>query len=118
MGWPRSQFSFVAVLVASLVLATTGATARATVPPGNLIVNGGAEVGTGSSDSVTSAPVPIPGWTSTTNFTEHTYDPAGSANFPDPNESAAITGGLAGGPANGTGNSVETATQTVDDRRS
>ena len=117
MGWPRSQFSFVAVLVAGLVLASTGATARATVPSGDLIVNGGAEVGTGSSDSATTAPAPIPGWTSTTNFTEHTYDPAGSTNFPDTNASAAIAGGIqffAGGPANGTGNSVETATQAVD----
>jgi hypothetical protein len=114
MGWPRS---LVAVLVAGLVLASTGATARATVPSGNLIVNGGADVGTGSSDSATTAPAPIPGWTSTTNFTEHTYDPAGSANFPDTNASAAIAGGsqfFAGGPANGTGNSIETATQTVD----
>jgi hypothetical protein len=82
-----------------------------------LVVNGGAEVGTGSSDSSTTAPVPIPGWTTTTNFTEHTYDPAGSANFPDVNASAAIGGGnqfFAGGPENGSGNDVETATQTVD----
>jgi hypothetical protein len=117
MGWSRSQFSFVAVLVAGLVPASTAATARAMVPSGNLIINGGGEVGTGSSDSATTAPAPIPGWTSTTNFTEHTYDPAGSANFPDTNASAAIAGGsqfFAGGPDNGTGNSIETATQTVD----
>jgi hypothetical protein len=117
MGWPRSQCSWVAVIVASLVIASSGANARAVVPSGNLIVNGAAEVGIGSSDAATSAPVPIPGWTSTTNFTEHTYDPAGSANFPDVNASAAIAGGsqfFAGGPANGAGNSVETATQSID----
>jgi hypothetical protein len=117
MGWPRSQLSLVAVLVAGAVVASNGAIARATVPSGNLIVNGGAEVGTGSSDSVTTSPVPIPAWTGTTNFTEHTYDPAGSANFPDTNASTAIAGGsqfFAGGPDNGTGNSVETAMQTVD----
>jgi hypothetical protein len=61
--------------------------------------------------------VPIPGWASTTNFTEHTYDPAGSQAFPDVNASASIGGGrqfFAGGPANGNGNTVETATQDVD----
>ena len=104
-------------LVAAFLVVSGGATARAAVPSGNLIVNGGAEAGTGSADSVTTAPVPIPGWTTTANFTEHTYDPAGSANFPDAGASAAIGGGsqfFAGGPANGAGNSVETATQTVD----
>ena len=95
----------------------SGTPARAAVPSGNLIVNGGAEVGTGSPDSATTGPVPIPGWTTTPNFTEHTYDPAGSQNFPDANASAAIGGGsqfFAGGPANGAGNTAETATQTVD----
>ena len=117
MGWPRSRCCCVAVLVAGLVVASGGATARAAVPSGNLIVNGGAEVGTGSSDSSATAPVPIPGWTATTNLTEHTYDPAGSANFPDVNASAAVGGGsqfFAGGPDNGAGNSVETAVQTID----
>jgi hypothetical protein len=100
-----------------LLAVNGGAAAQAAVPSGNLIVNGGAEVGTGSSDSATTAPAPIPGWTTTSNFTEHTYDPAGSANFPDASASAAIAGGtqfFAGGPANGAGNSVETATQTVE----
>ena len=104
-------------MVAGGLLVVSSATARAAVPSGNLIVNGGAEVGTGSSDSATTAPAPIPGWTTTANLTEHTYDPAGSQNFPDANASAAIGGAtqfFAGGPANGAGNSVETATQTVD----
>ena len=70
------------MLVAGLVVASAGATARAAVPSGNLIVNGGAEVGTGSSDSSATAPVPIPGWTTTTNLTEHTYDPQGRRTFP------------------------------------
>ena len=98
-------------------LGINGVAARAAVPSGNLIVNGGAEVATGSSDSSTTAPVPTPGWATTTNFTEHTYDPAGSGAFPDTTASAAISGGnqfFAGGPANGSGNTVETATQNVD----
>lgn len=106
-----------AAVAAAGCLGVSGMTARAAVPSGNLIVNGGAEVGTGSSDSATTAPVPIPNWTTTTNFTEHTYDPAGSGAFPDVNASAAISGGsqfFAGGPANGSGNTVETATQDVD----
>src|SRR5690242_13671873 len=117
MGSSRSPRWLIAVFVAGLLVASGGASASAAVPSGNLIVNGGAEVGTGSSDAATTAPVPIPGWTTTPNLTEHTYDPAGSANFPDVNASAAIRGGtqfFAGGPANGAGNSVETASQSVD----
>jgi len=107
----------VGVLAAAWLAVGGAAPAGAAVPAGNLIVNGGAESGTGSSDSSTSAPVPIPGWTTTTNFTEHTYDPAGSQNFPDTTVSAAIGGAsqfFAGGPDNGAGNDVETATQDVD----
>ena len=77
----RSQLSLAAVVAGGL-LVVSSATARAAVPSGNLIVNGGAEVGTGPSDSATTAPAPIPGWTTTANLTEHTYDPAGSQNFP------------------------------------
>src|ERR1700716_340680 len=117
MGSLCSRLSLVAVVAAGCLGVDGGAAARAAVPSGNLIVNGGAEAGTGSSDSSTSAPVPIPGWAPTTNFTEHTYDPAGSQAFPDVNASASIGGGrqfFAGGPANGNGNTVETATQDVD----
>ena len=116
MGAACRRLSLVAVLAVGW-LGVCGGAARAAVPSGNLIVNGGAESGTGSSDSATTAPVPIPGWTSTTNFTEHTYDPAGSTEFPDVNASASIGGGnqfFAGGPANGAGNTVETATQAVN----
>jgi hypothetical protein len=112
---PWSRLPLFALLAASWLGVCAGA-ARAAVPAGNLIVNGDAESGTGSADSATTAPVPTPGWTTTTNITEHTYDPAGSGNFPDVNASAAIGGGnqfFAGGPANGAGNSVETATQDV-----
>ncbi len=115
MGSPYRRLSLVALLAAGWLCMGAGAP-RAAVPSGNLIVNGGAESGTGSSDSSTTAPVPIPGWATTTNITEHTYDAAGSQNFPDVNASAAIGGGsqfLAGGPANGAGNNVETATQDV-----
>src|SRR5689334_254876 len=112
-----SRLSVLAVLAAGW-LGAYGGVARAAVPSGNLIVNGDAESGTGSSDSSTTAPVPMPGWTTTPNITEHTYDPAGSTEFPDVNASAAIAGGsqfFAGGPANGSaGNTVETATQDVD----
>jgi hypothetical protein len=104
-------------LIAAGCLGVHGVAAQAAVPSGNLIVNGNAESGTGSSDSATTAPVPTPGWTTTTNITEHTYDPAGSGAFPDVNASAAIGGGnqfFAGGPFSGTGNTVETATQNVD----
>ena len=106
-----------AVLATVLLVLAASAAAHAAIPIGNLIVNGDAEAGAGSSDSLTTAPVPIPGWATTTNFTEHTYDPAGSAAFPDANVAAAITGGkqfFAGGPDNGSGNAVETATQIVD----
>lgn len=116
MGWSCRRLPLVAVLAAGW-LGAFGAAARAAVPASNLLVNGNAESGTGSSDSSTTTPVPIPGWTTTTNITEHTYDPAGSAAFPDVNASAAIGGGtqfFAGGPANGAGNTVETATQDVD----
>jgi hypothetical protein len=105
-----------AAVAAAGWLGISGIAAQAAVPSGNLIVNGGAEVGTGSSDSSTTAPAPTPAWATTTNFTEHTYDPAGSTAFPDVNASAAIGGGhqfFAGGPAN-SDNTVETATQTVD----
>lgn len=115
MGSPRTRMSLVALLAAGC-LGVCGGAARAAVPAGNLIVNGDAESGTGSSDSATTAPIPTPGWTTTTNITEHTYDPAGSGNFPDVNAGAAIGGGnqfFAGGPANGAGNDVETATQDV-----
>jgi len=116
MGSACRRLSLVAVLAAGWLGAFGGA-APAAVPAGNLLVNGNAETGTGSSDSSTTAPVPIPGWTTTPNITEHTYDPAGSAAFPDVNASAAIGGGMqffAGGPDNATDNTVETATQNVD----
>ena len=117
MGHPRGQLWLLALIVGGGLVVGGGAGARAAIPSGNLIVNGGAEVGTGSSDSSSTGPVPIPGWTTTANFTEHTYDPAGSQNFPDTNASAAIGGGtqfFAGGPDNGSGNTVETATQAID----
>jgi hypothetical protein len=115
MGPLRTRLCLVALLIVGC-LGVCGGAAQAAVPSGNLVVNGDAESGAGSADSSTTAPSPTPGWTTTTNITEHTYDPAGSGNFPDVNASAAISGGnqfFAGGPANGTGNDVETATQDV-----
>ena len=116
MGSACRRLTLVAAVAAGW-LGVYGGGARAAVPAGNLIVNGNAESGTGSSDSSTTAPVPIPGWTTTPNITEHTYDPAGSGAFPDVNASAAIGGGnqfFAGGPGNGAGNTVETATQDIN----
>src|SRR5690242_8247875 len=116
MGSTCRRLSLVAVLAAGWLGAFGGA-ARAAVPAGHLIVNGNAESGTGSADSTTTAPAPIPSWTTTPNITEHTYDPAGSAAFPDVTASAAINGGnqfFAGGPDNATDNTAETATQIVD----
>jgi hypothetical protein len=117
MGSICSRLLLVAVVAAGCLGVVCGAAAGAALPLGNLVVNGGAESGTGSSDASTTAPVPIPAWAKTTNFTEHTYDPAGSQVFPDVNASAAIDGGsqfFAGGPANGNGNGIETATQDVN----
>jgi hypothetical protein len=58
------------VVLAAGSLGAFGGAARAAVPAGNLIVNGNAESGTGSADSSTTAPAPIPGWTTTPNITE------------------------------------------------
>ena len=90
--------------------------AAAAVPTGNQLRNGDAETGAGSTDSSTTAPVPIPFWTTTGNFTEHVYDPAGSGAFPDVNAGRKIGGGhqfFAGGPQS-TDNTTERATQVVD----
>ena len=69
------------VTLTALLASLSVAPAKAAIPIGNLLVNGNAELGIGSSDSSTTAPIPISGWTTTTNFTEHTYDPVGSNNF-------------------------------------
>ena len=103
------------LLAAAMVLGT-GGIARAAIPTGNLVVNGDAESGAGAVDAETTAPVPIPGWQTTPNFTEHVYDPAGSSDFPDVNASKAIGGAkqfFAGGPEN-SANDSETASQTID----
>src|SRR4051794_17537955 len=112
-GWLR--FLLPSLTALALVLAG-GPVARAAIPSGNLVANGDAESGAGALDSGTTAPVPIPGWQTTPNFTEHVYDPAGSGAFPDINASKAIAGGnqfFAGGPEN-TANDRETAFQTID----
>jgi hypothetical protein len=91
--------------------------AHAAVPSGNLLQNGDAESGAGATDSSTVSPSPIPGWTTTPNFTEHAYDPKGSGDFPDTDVATAIAGGnqfFAGGPPASGDNTTETATQDVD----
>jgi hypothetical protein len=105
-----------ALIVAALAVIGT-APARAAIPPGNLLFNGDAETGVGATDATTVSPVPIPGWTTTSNFTEHTYIPPGTSSwFPDTTQSPAINGGtqfFAGGPYDGVHN-VQTATQDVN----
>jgi hypothetical protein len=92
-----------------------GTAAQAAVPSGNLIVNGDAETGVGATDSSTVSPVPIPGWTTTANFTEYAYQD--TREFPTPSDSALIRGGgqfFAGGPDATGPNATESATQDVD----
>jgi hypothetical protein len=103
----------VALLAVLVCLGTSVAPAEAVIPSGNLVVNGDAESGAGSTDASTTAPMPIPSWTSTANFTEHAYDPSGA--FPSNTVSDGIGGGaqfFAGGPQNTT-NDVETASQAI-----
>jgi hypothetical protein len=97
--------------LATFVLA---APAAAAIPSGNLVRNGDAQTGTAASDSSTVAPVPIPGWTTTANLTEHVY---ATTSFPDAAAAAAINGGtqfFAGGPHASADNTAETASQDVD----
>jgi hypothetical protein len=93
--------------------------ASALVPAGNLIRNGNAESGTGATDSTTTAPSPIPGWTTSANFTEHFYATTQAPDgFPDSDVSASIGGGnqfFAGGPGMGSlPNTSEAATQDLN----
>jgi hypothetical protein len=83
--------------VAAMALALA-APAGATVPSGNLVVNPGAEAGTGSPDA--SSIVTPPGWTVESNFTVVQY---GAPDFPTATDSANLGGGanfFAGGPTN------------------
>ena len=103
-----------AVGAVAAVLAAA-ATAHAAVPAGNLLQNGDAESGAGATDDSTTAPVPVPGWTTTAHYSEHAYVPGGS--FPDSSVSASIGGGsqfFTGGPSGGGDNVNESATQDVD----
>jgi hypothetical protein len=98
-------------------IAVSVAPAQAAIPAGNQIRNPDAETGAGSNDSSTQSPSPIPEWTTSPNFTEHLYDPQGSTDFPDTDDSAAINGGkqmFAGGPSTNGDNTTETAAQDVD----
>jgi hypothetical protein len=104
--------AYATIAALAAVGAAVPAAAVAAVPGGNLLRNGDAQSGVGSGDSSTTAPVPVPAWTTTTAFTEHLYQTAGS--FPGPDASAAIAGGtqfFAGGP---NAADTETATQDVD----
>jgi hypothetical protein len=100
--------------IAALAALACAAPAGAAVPSGNLLVNGDAQAGAGATDSSAVAPVPIPGWATTANLTEHAY---GAGTFPDTAVSAAIGGGtqfFAGGPRATGDNTTETAGQDVD----
>jgi hypothetical protein len=108
-GWLQCALPILAAILACS-LAATAAMAAAPKPlvSGELVKNGGAEVGKAVSDSgSTAAPT---SWTTTGNFTAVKYGAPGG--FPDAAASRAISGGrqfFAGGP---TAPSA-TATQTV-----
>lgn len=78
----------------------------------NLVVNPGAEASTGASNFTSTAP--LPGWTTTLNFTPVQYATGGTDNtLLNPTDSAAVQGGVnffAGGPGGGTA----TASQTIN----
>jgi hypothetical protein len=95
-----------AALAAAALLAP--ASAGAVVPGGNLVVNAGAEAGTGSPDS--SQVVPPPGWVVTGPFTAVQY---GAPDFLTAADGARLGGGViffAGGPTN----VASAAAQTID----
>jgi hypothetical protein len=94
-----------ATLAAALLLA---APASATLPPGNIVVNPGAEAAAGATDS--EKQVPLPGWTVTGPFTAVAYDtPA----FLTKDDATRLGGGanfFAGGPDG----DVNTASQLIN----
>jgi hypothetical protein len=94
-----------ATLAAALLLA---APASADLPPGNLVVNPGAEAGPAATDS--SAQVPLPGWTVTGSLTAVAY---GTSGFLTTDDAARFGGGakfFAGGPDG----DVNTASQLIN----
>lgn len=104
-----------AVLLGVLALAAGAAGGRATIPVGNLVVNGDAEQGQGATGDRLDTVVPPPGWTTSGPFTVIAYDggPDANGDFPLPDFAAKIGGGknfFAGG------NSSEdtSASQTID----
>lgn len=104
-----------ALVLAALVLSAVAAGGRATVPTGNLVVNGDAEQGPGATGDRLNTVVSPPGWTTSGPFTVIAYDggPDANGDFPLPDFAAKIGGGknfFAGG------NSSEdtSASQTID----
>ncbi len=111
--WVPGALALVAAMALALLLSAPAHAGTPTVI--NLLVNGYAESGVGSTDGETVSPVPIPGWTTSANFTEHAYMATGL--FPGTDVSDAIDGGdqfFAGGPGATDENAVETASQEVD----
>ena len=91
-------------VVLGLVLAAMFASpAQAAFGP-NLLTNGDAEAGPGATDSTTK--VPVPGWTTTGDFTVMQYGTPGFADSPDGGASNMFVGGPSA--------SDSTATQVVD----
>jgi hypothetical protein len=98
---------FAAALAASLTLALAPA-AQASSFGANLIVNGNAEAGAGSSNG---GLVAVPGWSATSNFTAVTYGASGGFPFAaDPGPADRGLNFFAGGESNG----ASRATQTID----
>jgi hypothetical protein len=103
-------FVLVCLLMTGFIPVSANAPARLlpAATSGNLIVNGNAETGPGSSDG---SVVPVPGWTPQGNFTVVQYGASGG--FPDSNSPGPADRGVnffAGGPDN----PASSATQTID----
>ncbi|HZS06074.1 MAG TPA: Ig-like domain-containing protein [Blastocatellia bacterium] len=101
----------VAVGTVAVTVSASGRTSNAvnfTVPSFNLLRNGDAEQGTLSTTGLEI--VPIPGWTTTSNFTAPVYGLAGCMSSAEGLRVGGGRGYFVGGP----GNTMSTATQTVD----
>jgi hypothetical protein len=100
----HGRISLATVAAALLIAAPAGAA----VPSGNLVVNPGAEAGTGASDSSTQ--LPLPGWTVESTFTAVKYGAPDFLTFEDAERLRGGANFFAGGP----GGEVSAASQVID----
>lgn len=104
----RLTKSGTAVALAAILACSASVSATAAPLGTNLIVNGNAEAGAGSPSGAT---VPVPGWTTTSNFTAVTWTAGGG--FPvgtDPGPADRGLNFFAGGP----GTAFSSASQIID----